>query len=104
MPDRYRIIIRPQASQDLQEIFDFIERQSPQNASLVASEIMRAIDSLQKTPNRFKIYRHARGSNPAVHAMSVRPFIVYYNVSEQDLLVNVLAIRRGTRRQPKRFN
>jgi plasmid stabilization system protein ParE len=52
MPDRYRVIITPRAGADLEKIHAQIAKDSPQNAGLVASAIIDAVDSLETFPHR----------------------------------------------------
>jgi toxin ParE1/3/4 len=103
MAHRYRVIILPRASADLQELFEYIERQSPQNASGVARQIIDAIDSLEELPHRYEVHASSRDPSRVVRSMPVPPFIVYYRTDEKRLSVHILTIRHGARRQPKRF-
>ena len=102
-PPKFRTRMVARASADLNEIIEYIEFQSPQNASLVANRLADAIDSLEYLPRRFKVYRSSRDPARVIHSMSVPPFIVYYRVIDDQLVVEVQTIRRGTRRQPRRF-
>ena len=103
MPDRYRIIILPAAADDLVAICPYIERDSPQNAALVAQRLIDAVDSLTVLPRRYKVHEHRKDRAKDVHSMPVPPFIVYYRVDETHLTVRILTIRHGSRRQPRRF-
>lgn len=65
--------------------------------------IVNAIDSLGFMPSRFKrVGKSAKRGTP-VHAMVVRPFIVYYRVEEQPAAIYILIVRHGRMRQPRRF-
>jgi len=99
MPQRYHIVIQPRASNDLIAICEYIEQQSPQNAASVAQEILAAIDSLAIFPHRYKVHRSRRDLRLAVRSMPVRPFLVYYRVSESPPLVDVIAVVHGARQQ-----
>ena len=46
-----------QAGEDLQEIFDYISRDSPRNAHKVAERVIEAIDSLGRLENRGRVGR-----------------------------------------------
>ena len=100
---RYRVITRPRASADLFETFEYIERDSPQNAAVVIARILDAIDSLDGLPYRCKVHRSNKNPDRVVRSFVVRPFLVYYRVIERDLVVEVLTVRHGARRQPRRF-
>jgi plasmid stabilization system protein ParE len=103
LPERYRVIIPPKASNDLVEICAYIEQDSPQNAASVAQMILDAIDSLDILPHRFKVHEHRRDPAKTVRSMPVPPFIVYYRVDDVRHAVRILHVRHGHRRQPRRF-
>ncbi len=103
MPDRYRVRITRRASDDLIGICTYIERDSPQNAASVAQELLDAIDSLSLFPYRYRVHENRKDPAKTVHAMPVPPFMVYYRVVVPHDLVEVIAVRHGRRRQPRRF-
>lgn len=101
MPDTHRVIITAEALADLEAIADYIRQDSPQNAAAVAEMILDAIDSLGFMPRRFRQVGRSRKRGSAVHAMVVRPFIVYYRAADNPPAVHILHIRHGARRQPR---
>jgi toxin ParE1/3/4 len=103
MPQRYRRILLPEAAANIAEIHDYISKDAPQNAALVVRRFMDAIDSLDLFPHRCKI--HASNKNPdrVVRSLPVSSFIIYFRILEKDQTVEVMTIRRGSRRQPRRF-
>jgi|ERR1700722_1942334 len=103
-PATFRIRITTEASSDLAAIFDYIWRDSAQNARRVADRILAAVDGLEFMPSRFKIAGKSRATGASVHAMVVRPYIVYYRVEEALAAVFIVTIRHGARRQPKSFS
>lgn len=103
MPDHYRVRIVPRASDDIVGICTYIEQQSPQNAASVARELLAAIDSLEIFPHRFKVHENRKDPTKTVHSMPVPPFIVYYRVVDRLRIVQVVTVRHGSQRQPKRF-
>jgi len=103
MPDTHRIVLTADALSDFQSIANFIRQHSPQNAAGVAEKILDAIDSLGSMPNRFKLVGNSRKRGAPIHAMVVRPLIVYYRVEAFPAAVYVLNIRHGSRRQPTRL-
>lgn len=103
MADIYRIILTAAALSDLEAIATFIRQHSEQNAANVAQTILDAIDSLASMPSRFKQVGRSRRRGTPVHAMVVRPFILYYRVERSQSAVYDLTIRHGSRRQPRRF-
>jgi plasmid stabilization system protein ParE len=102
-PQRYRVVIVPHASAELVRIFEYIERDSPQNAQSVIAELFGAIDSLDGLPYRCEVHRSNKNPERIVRSMVVRPFIIYYRVIERDHVVEVQTVRHGARRQPRRF-
>ncbi len=102
MPDHYRVRITPRASCDIVGICTYIEQDSPRNAASVTQELLDAIDPLEVFPHRYKVHEHRRDRAKTVHAMPVPPFIVYYRVADKHQAVEVLAVRHGSQRQPRR--
>src|SRR5271170_6512970 len=98
MTDSYRIKITPTASGELEAIFDYIARDSPQNAARFISRILDAIDSLDRMPHR---YRLARSPDPAldqVRSMPLRPYLIRYIVDDSNHSLLIVSIRHGARR------
>ena len=104
MPDTYRIIILPEAADNLESIHTHIELDSPQNAVAVSRKLLEAVDSLELFPHRYKAHTSSKNPDRVVHSMPVPPFIIYYRVIEHNLAVEVMTIRHGARRQPRRLS
>ena len=100
----FRVIISNEAFEALQEIFAYIEKDSPQNAATTVGRLLDSIDSLDFMPSRYGVVGASRKRNTPVHRMVVQPFLVYYAVSDIAHTVTVLTIVHGARRQPKRFD
>jgi toxin ParE1/3/4 len=103
MPERYRVVIMPEASAEMTRAFEYIERDSPQNAAGVVESIFAAIDSLEHLPHRCKVHRSNRNPARVIRSLPVPPFIVYYRIAEADRVVGVITVRHGARRQPRSF-
>jgi plasmid stabilization system protein ParE len=103
MPTAYRVILMPEAFDNLDAIVNHIKRDSPQNAASTLDLLWRATQSLNQFPHRYKIHRRTRGAERVVHSMPVPPFLIYYEIIEQPSTVRVLTIRDGARRPPGRF-
>ena len=103
MGERYRVIISPRTLSDLEGIHGYVEQDSPQNASAVIRRRMAAVDSLEQLPHRNEVYRGRRQPSEAVRRMPVPPFLIYYRVDDSERVVDVITIRHGSRRQPRRF-
>jgi toxin ParE1/3/4 len=104
MSDRFDVRITREASSDLEEISDYISAESPQNAVAMVTEIVTAIFSLATLPHRFKVHQPSKKADRVVRAMLVYPYIVYYRIADTSKSVQILTVRHGARRQPKRFN
>ena len=103
MPAHYQVRMLPEASGNLIAIHEHIEKDSPQNATAVARMLIDAIDSLEQFPHRYKVHRSATDPDLVVRSMPVPPFIVYYRVDESDRVVEVMTVRHGSRRRPRRL-
>jgi plasmid stabilization system protein ParE len=66
--------------------------------------ILDAIDMLKHFPIRMKVLEQPPDSKPPVRRLPVNPYIVYFRVFESTRLVEILHVRHGARRQPKRFD
>jgi plasmid stabilization system protein ParE len=53
MAASYRVIVGPQALQDLDEILRYISQQSPQNSAKMIDRLRKAAQSLDLFPNRY---------------------------------------------------
>jgi toxin ParE1/3/4 len=103
MPGDYRVNITSEALGDLRGIFDYIQRDSAENAAKTIERILDEIDSLKAMASRYKLVGRSRKRKTPVHSMVVRPYIVYYRVDEQTREVSIMSIRHGNRKQPRRF-
>jgi plasmid stabilization system protein ParE len=65
--------------------------------------LIKSIDELERFPSRFRSSGRSRKRGSPVHSCVVRPFIVYYRIEEKNRAVFILNVRRGARRQPRRF-
>ena len=103
MPATYRILLTRQSYLGLEEIFDYIQQDSPHNAAQFIAKILDAIDSLKQFPNRNAIAGRTRKRKSQVHRAMVKPYLIYYRIDEKNETVTVLRVLHGARRQPKRF-
>jgi plasmid stabilization system protein ParE len=104
MEQLYEVRISGEASADLLAIHEYVRQDSPQNADELPARLFAAIDNLKIFPHRYSIYRKTRKPKLIIRSMVVSSFIVYYYVMDADRVVRILTVRRGTRRQPRRFN
>ena len=100
MPDTYVVRITPRALADLEAIFDFISRDSPQNAAAMIARLLDAVDGLDILPHRFDVPRVGIVRGRQIRSMPVRPYLVRYRIDEARKVVYVLRVRHGARRRP----
>jgi plasmid stabilization system protein ParE len=55
MTPKYRVDLTQQAGTHLQDIFDYIEKDSPQNAAKMSERLLDSIDALDILPHRYKV-------------------------------------------------
>jgi toxin ParE1/3/4 len=88
----------PQATEDLQAIYDFIARDSPHYAQLTAEDILSAIDRLERFP---LMGRHVpERSREDLRELIKPPYRIVYRVSE---VVKILTIFRASRLFPSQL-
>lgn len=100
MAGSYGIRITPRALKDLESIFEYIQRDSPQNAAKVIRRIMDAIDGLDMMPYRYSVPRTGAIRNRRIRSMPVWPYLVRYHIDEPRKTVHILRIRHGAMRRP----
>ena len=99
----YAVQLTAAARRDLVGIFDWIAIDSVEAATKVIARLTASIDSLTQLPERFRVYRPSRTPSRVVHAMTRRPYVVYYRVYHRSKTVIVTPIYHGRREQPRRF-
>jgi toxin ParE1/3/4 len=98
MPDLYLIRYTPTAADELKEIFDYIERDSAWNAAGMMERIVRAIESLDTLPHRYRVARNIKYAGRPVRSMPVTPYLVRYQIDEPTLAVLIVSVRHGARK------
>jgi toxin ParE1/3/4 len=84
-----------QASDDLQAIYDFIERDSPHYAQVIVEDILDAIDKLERFP---LMGRHIpEFAREDLRELIKPPYRIVYRVGE---VVRILTIFRASRLFP----
>ena len=100
MADTYAVRITPRALADLDAVFEYISRTSPQSAAEMIRTLLNAIDGLDVLPYRFAVPRVGVTRGAQVRSMPVSPYLVRYRVDERRKAVYVLRVRHGARRRP----
>lgn len=103
MIKKYKVIITPQAQQQLMSIRDYIllELKSPIAARNTLTALEAAIKMLDRMPNRIPLTDEEKWREYGVHKMPVQNFLVYFTVNEDDLTVYVIAVVYARRDQKK---
>jgi plasmid stabilization system protein ParE len=73
----YRIIISPEASANIQAIYDYIAEESPDNAAGMVNRLLRSIDLLATVPKRTIAELRQADLKKPVRTVPVRPYLVY---------------------------
>ena len=96
---KYSVVLAESARQDLFAIFKYIavNLQSVQAAAGQFSRIERAIMSLERLPERYRLYDKEvwRGRN--LRVMPVDHYLVFYVTAQETLTVTVLRVMYGGR-------
>ena len=98
MAETYRVIISPDAGQNLAGIYDWIAKDSPDAAANVVQRLLDEIDALAEFPQRYAIVTTRRAMPQPLRRMPVPPYRVLYWIEERQLAVRVLAVRHGRQR------
>ena len=95
MGKKYRVIISPEAWEDLEGFLRYISRRSPANAIKVIDRLLKEIDSLEIFPNRYARWRHQRREGRELRSLPSKPFRILYEVLEEQGVVRVVAVQHG---------
>lgn len=101
--DEYRVIITPRAGKDIERIHAYILRDSPQNADAMIRHLLDAMEGLRQFPRRMIVVPQRNGLRELVRSLPVWPHVIYFRLTESRHLVEILHVRHGAQRPPKRF-
>ena len=99
----YSVVASESAQREFDSIIDYIAFDSFQNADLVADRFDEVFMSLRTDPYRHKVVGTSRPRRLDVRSTHESNYVLYYLVFEQSRQVQVIKIRRGSRRQPRSF-
>jgi toxin ParE1/3/4 len=88
-----KIKISQQAQKDMRQIYDFVSKESLQNADSLVEKFIIKIDSLSSFPERGKIVKEF--SRPSIREVSVYKFRIIYKVSPR--IVRIITIHHSSR-------
>jgi plasmid stabilization system protein ParE len=104
MPAAFVAIISSEAAADISALHAYIAQDSPDNAKRMVNRILASIENLTTFPHRTVFQRRSRKIKYPVRTLTVRPYVIYFRVQDDDRIVRVLTIRHGARRRPRRFD
>ena len=89
-------------TKQLDNIFEHISKDSPENASAMIRRILESIDALELFPSRQRVESEKKGRIP-VRSLPVAEYMVFFEVHEQNRAVKILRVAHGARRRPKKY-
>lgn len=94
MSKRYKLIILPEAQQDIREIVLYIARElvAPQAAVKLQDAFEEEINSLAIMPERIKTVDEQPWKDAGVHKARVKNYYIYFIISESECAVKVMAV------------
>lgn len=95
----YQVTMTQQAQADLREIFRYIaiDLQSPQNAIGQLTRLEQAIASLDRMPERFRLYDAPKWRERNLRIMPVDHYLVFYIPDHDHAVVTILRVMYGGR-------
>lgn len=84
---KYNIRFLPEASRDLDSIFDYILMDNPTNAENMLNKIIKSIQILEDYPFSNVILKHKSLSRYNFRTLIVNPYIVFYSVIEENVFI-----------------
>ena len=94
----FKIIWSDTAIADLEEIWAYLAERSPQAATRVGRGILAHVRVLANFPYIGPTY--PRGSKGTLREIVVRPYRIFYDVSEEFQRVEILHVWHGARDEP----
>lgn len=94
MSDRYKIIIVPEAQEDIRRIILYIARElaAPQAALNLQDEFQKEINSLAKSPKRIKTVDEQPWKDAGIRKTRVKNYYIYFFVDDEEMAIKVLAV------------
>lgn len=95
---RYRVVISPNAQQEISEAFSFISQRSPANVARWLQGLYDRIASLESMPG-CELAREARFiDNAVVRQIVFKSHRIIFFIDETDASVQVISVRHAARR------
>jgi toxin ParE1/3/4 len=94
-----KVILTPQAQDDLREIVSFIAQQNPERAQSFGNELIDHALTLAEMPERGRVVPDF--SEPSVREIVHRPYRIIYEIFPEQNAVYVLRFWHGARSEPE---
>ena len=94
MSDQYRLIILPEAQNDIRGIILYIARElmAPQAALNLQTEFQKEIKSLANMPKRIKTVDEQPWKDAGIRKTRVKNYYIYFIVDDEEMAVKVNAV------------
>ena len=102
----YQVRVAPQALEQIQQIAHYIAHTlgAPETAHRWVDFLFQEISDLSFLPSRYPLTEEEPWRTSGIHKMTVKNFLVYYLVAEEQKLVTVTAVIYGRRDQLSALN
>ena len=106
MPDSYKVVILPEAQEDIRKIVHYIARSlsAPQAAVNLSKAFQREIRSLSRMPKRFAVIDAPPWKEAGIRRFTVKNYYVYYLIDEEQMTVKIISVIYTGRDQEKQFS
>jgi plasmid stabilization system protein ParE len=94
----YRVIVTPEAEENIAESFAYIERRSPLNAARWLRGIFKVIHTLEHFPRRCAIARETQYLGQQLRHYIYKSHRIIFRIEEKEQIVRVMHIRHAARR------
>ena len=94
MAEKYKVIITPEAQEDIRNSIKYIARElaNPQAAMALYGEFRKEIVSLDTMPSRYKVVEEQPWNALGVRKLKVKNYYVYYLTDDDAKTVSVVAV------------
>ena len=105
MSDHYKLIILPEAQEDIRNIILYIARElaAPQAVLNLQDESQKEINSLAKMPKRIKTVDDQPWKDAGIRKTRVKNYYIYFLVDDEEMAVKVNAVIYVGRDQPRQM-
>ncbi len=96
---KYTVKLSTQANEDIKEIYEYIADVlcEKEIASNILNLFEKNILSLSEMPGRCRIYESEPWQSRGVHVMSVKNYLIFYVINEEERTVNIFRVIYGSR-------